>query len=267
MKIEHGDVTLNVEISGPEQAQPLLMAHSLGCDHRMWAPQVAALQPQFRLIQLDMRGHGLSSVTDQPFSLDDLADDVIAVMDALNLQQAHWLGLSIGGMIGQSLLLRHPQRIQQAMLCDTAAALPDGAGAVWQQRIDQVQQHGLGSIMSTTLERWFTPAFLEAENTDAAVAAALRGIREQLSTTTDAGYCACSHAITGLNYLPELHRVKHTVALVVGAEDQSTPVAASEQIAAVIEGSTLSVLEQASHIANVEQASAFNRLVLDFFTS
>lgn len=258
MKIDTGKLQLNIESSGNPEGPVVLMAHSLGCNLRMWDPQMAVLEPDYRVIRLDMRGHGASDVPAGPYSLELLADDVIDVMDHLDVPAAHWVGLSIGGMIGQSLLLRYPDRFLSAVLCDTGSVLPEGAQQVWQERLEQVESNGLGSIVDSTLERWFTPEYLEAGH------AASQAVKAQLAATADAGYIACCQAIMQLNFIDRLSEIKTPVSIVVGAQDFATPVAASEAINSRIANSQLTVLQNASHISNVEQADAFNAVLLSF---
>lgn len=239
-----------------------MMAHSLGCSSRMWDPQLQMLEPDFHVVRLDMRGHGLSDAPPGPYTLEQLADDVIAVMDHQKIEQAHWVGLSIGGMFGQSLLLRYPERFLSAVLCDTMSALPPGAMPLWDARIAKVEGEGLGSIKQATLERWFTPSYLNSD--DASIKASLVSIGAQIDQATDSGYVACSRAITGLNYLEQIATIETRVLLIVGAEDSATPVSASEDMNRHFPNSRLVILEGASHISNVEKTHDFNAVLGPF---
>jgi len=261
MKISNGNVALNVEISGNPDGPAVLMAHSLGCNLRMWDPQLAVLEPRYRVVRLDMRGHGMSDVPAGPYTLEELADDVIAVMDALNIEQAHWVGLSVGGMIGQSLLLRFPDRFASAALCDTASYQPAAAAPIWEARVKAVESEGLGSIVDATMQRWFTEQFLASGNP------AADAVRAQLEATSDAGYVACCHAIMKLNYIDQLSAINIPVSLIVGAEDIATPVVGSEEMHAKLPNSTLHILKDASHISNVEQAAEFNAVLMKFLNA
>lgn len=252
MKIDIGKHSINIESSGNTAGPVVMMAHSLGCSLRMWDPQMELLEPDFHVVRLDMRGHGLSDTPAGPYTLDELADDVIAVMDHQGIEQAHWVGLSIGGMFGQSLLLRYPERFLSAVLCDTMSALPQGAMSVWQERIAKVESDGLSSIKQATLERWFTADYLATGN------AAIDAVGAQIDQATDTGYLACSRAITGLNFIDQIADIKTRVLLIVGAEDMATPVAASEAMHERLPQSDLVILQNASHISNVEQSEAFN---------
>lgn len=258
MKIDIGSCQINIETSGNVNGPVVMMAHSLGCSLRMWDPQMQLLEKDYHVVRLDMRGHGASDAPAGPYTLDQLADDVIAVMDHQGIEQAHWVGLSIGGMFGQSLLLRYPERFLSAVLCDTMSKLPEGAKSLWDTRIAKVEAEGLGSIKQATLERWFTPDFL------AGGGAAVDAVGAQIDQVTDSGYIACSQAITGLDFIDQLSNIQTQVLLMVGAEDTATPVSASEEMNTRLPNSELIILEKASHISNVEQAKAFNTALGQF---
>ncbi len=262
MKVRTPSGEINIEMSGSDDKPVVMMAHSLGCNLHMWDPQMPVLQDKFRVIRLDMRGHGQSDVTPGPYTLEGLGDDVIAVMDALSLKSVHWVGLSIGGMIGQGLLLRYPERFLSAALCDTSSAIPSEAMPVWHDRIAKVTADGLISIADATMERWFTSDFLSSS--DASDQQAAKNVRAQFTGTADDGYVACCRAIMDLNYTDQLSKIETPVCLIVGEEDIATPVEASQTIHQHISGSELHILENASHIANVEQTEAFDNALLPF---
>lgn len=261
MKIYNGPVQINFESSGKADGPVVLMAHSLGCNLHMWDPQMPALERDYQVIRLDMRGHGQSDVPPGPYTLDELADDVIAVMDSQSITKAHWVGLSVGGMIGQSLLLRYPERFISAVLCDTASSQPDTAGPLWDARIKTIEADGLRSIVDATMQRWFTAPGLRSSNP------AFDAVKEQLANTSDKGYIACCHAIMKLNYIDQLENITVPVSLIVGAQDLATPVSGSEAMQIRLPNSQLNVLENASHISNVEQPDAFNAVLLSFLKS
>lgn len=261
MKIKNGSIEINFECSGNKNGPVVVMAHSLGCNLHMWDVQMPMLEPDYYVIRLDMRGHGQSDVPPGPYTLEELADDVIAVMDSQNIDKAHWVGLSVGGMIGQSLLLRYPQRFISAVLADSASFQPEAAGPIWDARIKAVRTNGLSSIVDATMERWFTAAGLASNSSD------VSAVRAQLEATSDDGYVACCHAIMKLNYIDQLPEIQVPVALIVGAEDIATPVAGSEAMHAKLPNSQLAILDNASHISNVEQVEAFNNVLLPFLKS
>jgi len=258
MKIDINGVGINIEESGNPGGHPVIMGHSLGCSLRMWDPQMAVLEPHYRIVRIDMRGHGDSDAPAGPYTLDQLADDVIGVMDHLGIETAHWVGLSIGGMYGQSLLLRYPDRFTCAALCDTASFMPEPAIAAWDDRIKIIRKGGLEAILDLTMERWFTPAYI-AGNSDE-----FQSVRAQMQRADLDGYIGCVDAIKGLNFIERLPEISHPVLLIVGREDEATPVSASEAMHERIQDSDLLVLENASHISNVEKASEFNDALVNF---
>lgn len=261
MKINVNGVGINFEESGNPDGHPVVMGHSLGCSLRMWDPQMAVLEPDYRVIRLDMRGHGDSDAPAGPYTMDQLADDVIGVMDQLGIEKAHWVGLSIGGMYGQSLLLRYPERFTSAALCDTASFMPPPAIDAWDERIGIIKAGGLKSILDMTMERWFTKPFIAANSPE------FQSVRAQMERADLDGYIGCVDAIKGLNFIERLPEISHPVLLIVGREDGATPVEASEAIHERIQDSDLVILEDASHISNVEKAGEFNNALTGFLSA
>jgi 3-oxoadipate enol-lactonase len=207
-----------------------------------------------------MRGHGGSQVVDGAYTLEQLGNDVIGLMDALEIEAAHFIGLSIGGMIGQELALNHAERLLSITLCDTAPVLPQEARPLFKERMDQALAHGMASLAEGTLGRWFTTPFIRKNPP------MVNRIREQILATPVAGFVGCSHAILGLDYLDRLSEIRLNTLIIVGEEDPGTPVAASEAIHAEIQNSNLTILPAAAHLSNIEQAERFNRAILNFLT-
>ncbi|MFH1488837.1 MAG: alpha/beta fold hydrolase, partial [Pseudomonadota bacterium] len=170
----------------------------------------------------------------------------------------HWVGLSMGGMIGQYIALDHPERLRSLTLCDTGPVMPPDKQPIWQERIDQVREGGMAVRVKTTFEDWFPPGFLK-ENPPA-----LEEIRQQLLSTPVDGYVGCIWAIRGLNYIDRLPEIKSPTLIIVGREDFGTPVAVSEIMHGKIAGSKLVILPDAAHLSNVAQPEAFNKALLDF---
>ena len=164
----------------------------------------------------------------------------------------------MGGMIGQSIALNHPERLKSLILCDTAAIIPEEAQPVWQERIDRARNEGMSALVQETMERWFTPPYL-SQNPPG-----VQMIRDLFLATPVAGYIGCSEAIRNLNYLERLHQIKLPTLIMVGEDDPGTPVAASEAMHERIPDSKMVVLPSARHISNVEQSEAFNRALLEF---
>lgn len=258
MKIETNGIQVNCELSGKEKAPVVALSHSLACSLMMWRPQLDLLERHFQVLRFDTRGHGGSDAPAGLYTLEQLVDDAIGILDALHFDRIYWVGLSMGGMIGQGLALDHPDRIERLVLADTAAIIPDDAQPVWQERLDAVQSEGMQAVAESTLERWFTPGYLEHNPTE------IDQIRQQILATPVAGYVGCSEAIRRLNYLNRLSVIEAPTLIMVGADDPGTPVAASEAMHAQIKGSQLVVIPDAAHLSNIEQAQFFNDHLIAF---
>ena len=187
-----------------------------------------------------------------------LAEDVVALLDALGIDTVHFVGLSIGGMIGQGFALSHADRLESLVLCDTSAVMPAEAQPILQQRIALARQNGMADQVDGILERWFTPTYLRANPPEVEM------IRQQIKATPLAGFIGCSEALRGLNYLERLSEITLPTLIMVGEEDPGTPVAASQAIHERIAGSQLVVLPSARHLCNIEQAEAFNGALMKF---
>ena len=258
MKIETNGIQVNCELSGRENAPVVVLSHSLACSMVMWRPQLDLLERDFQVLRFDTRGHGGSDAPAGSYTLEQLVDDTIGILDELDFDRVYWVGLSMGGMIGQGLALDHPDRIERLVLADTAAIIPDEAQPVWQERLDAVQSGGMPTVAESTLERWFTPRYLEQNPSE------VDQIRQQILATPVAGYVGCSEAIRRLNYLNRLSAIQTPTLIMVGADDLGTPVAASEAMHAQIKGSQLVVIPDAAHLSNIEQAQFFNDHLIAF---
>jgi 3-oxoadipate enol-lactonase len=258
MQIKANGIQINYELSGKKDASIVVLSHSLASSLVMWNPQRDALNPHFQVLCYDMRGHGKTEVLSDPYTLELLADDVIGLLDALKIDRVHYVGLSIGGMIGQSLALNDAHRLRSLALCDTAPIIPQEAQPIWQERINKTREKGMEAQVDETMERWFTPAFLKQG------APMLDIIRKQILATSIQGYIGCAEAIRKLNYLDRLHEIKIPTLIMVGEDDPGTPVSASRAIHERISNSKLVILPSARHLSNIEQKDAFNTALLTF---
>jgi 3-oxoadipate enol-lactonase len=227
----------------------------------MWDPQLSALEPHFQVLRYDIRGHGKSEAPAGAYTLELLAKDAVVLLDALGIDKVHWVGLSMGGMIGPSVALSHPSRLKSLALCDTAAAIAPEAQPIWQERLDAVRGQGVASQVEVTMERWFTPSFLKSNPPILGI------IRKQFLATPKEGYVGCIEAIRKLNHLDRLSEIRIPTLIMVGEDDPGTPVAASEAMHEKISNSKLVILPSARHLSNVEQPEAFNSNLLTFLKS
>ncbi len=258
MKISANDIQINYELTGQKEAPVVMLSHSLASSMVMWNPQLDVLEAHFQVLRYDMRGHGDSEAPEGAYTLELLAEDAVALLDALDIDTVNFVGLSIGGMIGQGLGLNHGDRLTTLTLCDTSAIMPEMAQPILQERIDAARESGMEDQVDSTLERWFTPGYLEKNPPEVEM------IRQQIIATPLAGYIGCSEALKGLSYLDRLSEISLPTLIMVGEEDPGTPVEASEAIHERIGGSQLIILPAARHLSNIEQADAFNKALMDF---
>ena len=259
MKIKANGIQINYRVDGPEGAPWLTMSNSLATTHRMWDAQMDAFTKAYRVLRYDKRGHGETEVAPGPYSFELLGDDVLALLDALQVTQTHFVGLSMGGMTGMTMALRKPSVLRTLVLCDTTSKDPLGDPALWQQRIDAVNAGGsMEPLVESTVARFLTP---DTVKTRPAVADAVRAM---VRTTPVAGYVACCQAIAKLNLTHRLGEISTPTMVVVGADDPATTVEMARTIHQGIRGSELVVLKNAAHLSNLEQPEAFNEAVLGF---
>lgn len=251
------DLTLNYQLEGPDGAPVVMLSNSLGSALGMWDEQVPALLAGgFRCLRYDTRGHGTSSLPPGAWSIADLAGDALRLMDALGLARVHFCGLSLGGMAGQYLGTHHGDRLQSLVLCATTAYA--GPPDVWRERIALVEAGGMAAVADATLNRWFTAAGQQR------LPERVARIRAQVLATPTSGYASCGGAIALMDQRESIAGIRTPTLVMVGEEDPSTPVAASEFLQQRIPGATLVVIPAAMHLVNVEQPTAFNAALLDF---
>ena len=254
MKAKVNGTELYYELQGKEGAPWLIFSHSLACTVRMWDPQIAAFKDRYRILTYDMRGHGQSAAPAGPYTLDMLADDVLALMRALKIDRACYVGLSIGGMIGQHLALKEPKHFEKMVLADTGHTQTPETIKQWEERIRIAQAQGMKPLVAGTMERWFTPAFRDRPQA--------QRIAELIAATPVAGYVGCGQAIMKLNTTGRLKDIKLPVLAITGEADAAA--AGTKYIGEHLPGAKFVSIPQAAHIANIEQAEKFNQALRDF---
>jgi 3-oxoadipate enol-lactonase len=258
MKTKANGIDIHYELHGKEGAPWLVLSHSLACSVRMWDPQIAALKDRYRILAYDTRGHGGSEAPKGEYTLEMLADDLNALMKALGVKSAHYCGLSMGGMIGQTFALKYPGVFKTLALADTTSRYPADAWPAWQDRIRTAEAKGMEPLAQPTLERWFTEPFRKKNP------AAVEAIRKLIVSTPVAGYVGCCHAIPKINLTARLKEIPCPILVIVGADDPGTPPAMAKEIHENAPGSKLVVLPQAAHLANLEQPEGFTQALADF---
>ncbi|UVL18322.1 3-oxoadipate enol-lactonase [Pseudomonas sp. B21-044] len=256
--LQLADGVLNYQLDGPADAQVLVLSNSLGTDLGMWDEQIPAWSEHFRVLRYDTRGHGGSLVTQGPYSIEQLGGDVLALLEALDIEHAHFVGLSMGGLIGQWLGINAAQRLHSLTLCNTAAKIANDE--VWNSRIDAVLKGGqqaMADLRDGSIARWFTPAFAQARPDEA------QRICQMLARTNPEGYAANCAAVRDADYREQLGRIQVPTLVVAGSADVVTTPEHGRFMQRRIVNATYAEFP-AAHLSNVEIGAAFSARVLDF---
>ena len=261
MKITANGISMHYTLDGRAGAPVVTLSHSLATTLAMWEPQLPALTARWRVLSYDTRGHGGTDAPKGAYSLDQLADDAQALLRALGIQRTHWVGLSMGGMIGQTLALKAPELFSSLVLCDTSSRVPPEAKPLWDERIHTAETKGMEPLVEGTLGRWFTAPFRDKKKD------VVDKVATMIRTTPVAGYVGCCQAISALNLTDRLSGIKLPTVVIVGEDDPGTPVAASRVIADNIKGSRLEIIPAAAHLSNMEQPEKFNKALSGFLAT
>jgi 3-oxoadipate enol-lactonase len=246
---------LRVAVQGIDRGIPLMFSHALGIDLSMWDGLAAALGPRHPLLRYDHRGHGGSAVPAGPYTMDDLVDDAARLVHEWGRGPVVFIGLSMGGMVGQGLAIRHPELVRALVLANTTARQPAAAQPVWAERIVAVQAGGVAAVAEGTLERWFTTAFRQSH------AAVIDGVRRRLLQCDALGYIACSQAVAAVDWLERLAAVRCPTLVLAGERDVGTTPEMGRAIAARIPGARFELIKDVAHLSAIEQPAAFERNV------
>jgi 3-oxoadipate enol-lactonase len=250
------DARLRCEHAPKPGAPALLLLNSLGTSLEMWDDQLEALQAHFELVRYDVRGHGQSTAGSRTqLSMEQLARDALAVLDACGIARAHLCGLSLGGMIAMRIAQQWPDRVLRIVLSNTTPYMPPRE--MWDTRMSLVAAEGMSAVAEATLQRWFTQSFRETEP------ARVDRIRQMLLTTQPAGFIACCAAIRDMDQREDIKSIKATTLAIGGRKDPGTPPSTAELIAASIAGAQLRLLD-AAHMTNIESADEYTQAVLEF---
>lgn len=251
-----GKTRLFYRLDGAEPAPVIVFSHSIGTDHAMWDPQVRDLVSHFRILRLDARGHGASDTDAGDYSVDQLAQDVFDVADALNIRKFVFCGISLGGAIGQWLAIHRPERLTALILSNTSPRF--GPPANWDARIEAVRRGGMAAICPQVMERFFSPESLARPNPY------VPSIRSVLMGTNPVGYQGCCAALRDFDATLLLQEIKVATLLLVGDRDVSTPWEGhGSTLAEKIAGARV-VRIPAAHLSNLEQPRTFNTALLEF---
>jgi len=249
-------VDVDATLDGPEDAPVVVLANSLGANRGMWDPQVPALAERYRVVTYDMRGHGASPAPAGPYTLDDLVDDLVALLDRVGAERAHVAGLSLGGMVGLRLAAREPARVHRlAVLCTSAKTDPQG----FLDRAAAVRANGTAPIAPAVVSRWLTPPYA-AEHPDL-----VARLEAMIVGCDDEGYAACAEVVAGIDLRDDLARITAPTLVIGGGEDQALPPEHQRAIAERIPGAELQILSPGAHLVNLEQPLQVTGLLLGHF--
>ena len=249
---------LNVEIDGPEGAPWVTFSHALANNLHLWDAVAASLKDRYRVLRYDQRGHGDSPAVPGPYTFPELEADAIGLLDAIGIEKTHWVGLSIGGMLGYGLAMNHPDRIITLIACDSRPDAPPDYAAYFQHRIDLAAEGGMEAVVEPSIERWFTP------ETRAKNPPELDKVRAMIRKATPVGHAGCCEALKTLSYGPRLHEIRVPVLVLGGAKDKGAPPAILAEAAAKIPGAEHAVIPDAGHITPAENPPAFIATLKDY---
>jgi 3-oxoadipate enol-lactonase len=256
IRLAFDDIIFRVNCEGPKGADPILFSNSLGAALEMWDAQAAFFARTHRVIRYDVRGHGETGATPGPYSLAQLAQDALRILDALHIHKAHWVGCSMGGMVGQWLLTHHRERIGKAVLGNTAAWMGPPA-TDWNARIRMAHSKGMDPIAEAMKLRWFTKSFNEANPAD------VTRVTDMVRKASPSGYAGCAAAIRDMDQRESIRGITNEVLVLIGAEDPATTPAMGDLMARNIPGARKAVIP-AAHISNCEIPDAYNAAVAEF---
>ncbi len=260
VRIDLGGFSLNCVLEGPEGAPCITFSNSLVCDLAMWDAQAATLRDRYRVLRYDQRGHGASDAPPAPESMDDLGNDVIALWDRLGIDRSNWIGLSLGGMTGINLALRHPTRLLSLIASDCRAEAPPPYAAVFEERIRITEADGMAALVEPSLARFFTESFVAAGGPQ------LDKIRRMISDTSAQGHIGCCEAIRGLAHDAQLPGIDMPALFLGGEHDMGAPPAVMRAMADAVPGARYEVVMGAGHISNFEKPDAFQAIIERFLS-
>jgi 3-oxoadipate enol-lactonase len=255
--VRAADLVMHYVLDGPPDAPVVMLANSLGTNVHMWDAQVAALARAHRVLRYDMRGHGLTELAPSgAATIERRAADAVALLDALGIARVHFVGLSIGGMVGQRVAAEFSDRVESLVLCATGSRI--GTAATWNERIETVQRDGVDAIADATMTRWFTER-ARAQQPDL-----VRGFRTMLVRTPVDGYAAGCRAVRDADLRADDARIRCRTLIVAGAEDPVTTPAMGAEMRDAIPNADLVVLADAAHMLCAERPDETDAALLRF---
>jgi 3-oxoadipate enol-lactonase len=253
--IESEGARIHYRFDGDEGGPVVMFSNSLGTNLSMWDAQAPALAARFRVLRYDTRGHGQSSVTPGPYRIMQLGPDVVRLLDELEIERAHFCGLSMGGMTGMWLGVYAAPRIERLVLCNTAAKI--GTPDIWNARIEAVRQGGMAAVAGAVIQRWFTPEFI------ARAPDAIERTRQMILSTPPEGYIANCAAIRDMDQRETISRISASTFVITGAKDTVTTPSDARYIVERVACAQYAELD-AAHLSNIEAAERFTQRLVQF---
>jgi 3-oxoadipate enol-lactonase len=245
-------VPVHAEVHGPDDAPAVVLVHPLGTEARVWEPQVAWLADRFRVIVYDQRGHGASPAPTGPYTVADLAGDLLDLLDRLDVDRAHLVGSSLGAMACLWVAANAPDRVDRLVTCSASAFLD--SSEAWTDRAQIVRSNGTVAIVDGAVHRWFGEGHLPEPET-------LDRLTAWFVGTSDEGYAACCEAIGAMDLRDEIPRITAPTLVVAGDRDLAIPITHARDLAERIPGARLAIVEEAGHLLSLEQPAELNRLL------
>jgi 3-oxoadipate enol-lactonase len=257
-KIKANGIDVNYRVDGSEKAPVVMFSNSLMSNYEMWDCTLPAFS-KYRVLRYDTRGHGGTQVTPAPYSIELLAQDAAELIKSLGVGPVHFVGLSMGGMIGQYLGANYPELIRSLSLCDTASEMPPRH--LWAERLEIAKTQGIAGLVDGTIKRWFNKGFVESKPEEIAK------VKAMIIGTPLEGYTGCASAVRDMSQTTMLLKIKAPTLIVTGRQDPACTIDQAMVLHKVIEHSKFSIIENAAHLANIEQPEQFNKLVGEFIDS
>jgi len=253
-RLDLGDITINWREDGDPNGAPVVFAHALGMDLRLWDRVIALMPQDLRLIRYDARGHGLSDCPPAPYAMGALIRDAERLIEALGVRDCVFVGLSMGGMVAQGLAVKRLDLVRALVLSNTAAKI--GTPQIWAERLDLVRKDGIEALADATMERWFSRAFCTGPE--------VRVWRDRLTASPVEGYIGCGSAVAGADFLTPTSGLTLPTLAIAGSEDGSTPPDLVRETADLIRGSRFHLIRGAGHLPPVDKPAEFGAAVTGF---
>ena len=250
-----GGVRIAVKIDGESGRPWIVLSNSLAATYDSWDDQIPLLARTYRVLRYDSRGHGQSSAPPGPYTFENLTSDVVELLDHYGIEDATYLGLSMGGMTGLGLAISHASRINKLICCDARSDAIPPFVENWNARIASIASGGMAEIAEFNKGRWFTPAFIQSHPDVVAKAV------DMILATSPDGYIGCARALQGLDYKRHLDKISCPTLFVCGAQDMAAPAVVMQEMAGLVTGARLDLIDPGAHICNMENPTAFNQVI------